>query len=198
MNRIDFLPRTPNRPVDPLYLSSVVPQLVPLNSCPSHCGQLDLLSGHGVPQLAPEREGGQLPVYPDVGQQEDGGGQEELDTEDGDAVGEPPVLRAPVLHAVGPLTDAEGLDDVGPQLDDVQPGVGDDGSGAQGGTQPDQADAGEADDGAAAGPDGVEDHVVSVQGYQADREGRGEAEQQGEEHGQLAQRLHTRQGPRAG
>lgn len=179
-------------------LGSLVPRLVVVDTRLSHGRQLYLLPGHGVPQLSPEGERRELPVDPDVGQQEDGGGQQELDTEDGDAVGEPPVLRAPVLHAVGPLTDAEGLDDVGPQLDDVQPGVGDDGGGAQGGTQPDQADAGQADDGAAAGPDGVEDHVVSVQGYQADREGRGEAEQQGEEHGQLAQRLHTRQGPRAG
>ena len=198
MNRIDFLPRTPRRPVDPLYLSSVVPQLVPLNSCPSHCGQLDLLSRHGVPQLAPEREGGQLPVYPDVGQQEDGGGQEELDTEDGDAVGQPSVLRPPVLHAVGPLADPESLDDVRPELDDVQSGVGDDWGRAESSTNPDEKDEGPADDHAAAGPDGVEDHVVPVQGDEADGEGGGEAEEEREEHGKLAERLETGERPGAG
>ena len=163
-----------------------------------HCCQLYSLPWHGLSQLAPEGKGGELPVDPDVSQEEDGGGQQELDTEDSDAVGQPPVLRAPVLHTVRPLLDAESQDDVGPELDDVQLGVGDDGGRAQGGRRPDQADAGETDDVAAGGPDGVEDHVVSVQRYQADGEGGGEAEEEREEVDQLAERLEAGSRPGAG
>ena len=40
----------------------------------------------GTPDLPPEGEGGELPVDPDVGEQQQGGGQQELDAEDRDAV----------------------------------------------------------------------------------------------------------------
>ena len=154
-----------------MYLSSVVPWLAVVDAGLSHRCQLYPLPWHGLSELAPEWEGGEFPVDPDVSQEEDGGGQQELDTEDSDAVGQPPVLRAPVLHAVRPLLDAESQDDVRPELDDVQLSVGDDGGRAQSCSRPDQDDAGETDDVAAGCPDGVEDHVVSVQGYQADGEG---------------------------
>ena len=106
-----------------------------------------------------------------MGEEEDGGGEEELDAEDGDAVCEPPVLGAPVLHAVRPLADPESLDNVRPQFNDIQSGVGDDRGRAQSSTNPDEKDEAPTDDHAATGPDGVEDHVVPVQGDQADGEG---------------------------
>ena len=43
-------------------------------------------SQHNTPDLPPEGEGGELPVDPDVGEQQQGGGQQELDAEDRDAV----------------------------------------------------------------------------------------------------------------
>ena len=106
-----------------------------------------------------------------MGEEEDGGGQQELHTEDSDAVGQPAVLRAPVLHAVGPLLDAEGEYYVGSEVNDVKPSVGDYGGGTQRGAEPDYNDEGDTNHHAASGPDGVEDHMVSVQGYQADGEG---------------------------
>ena len=152
-------------------LGPVVPGLVVVDASLSHGRQLNLLPGHGVSQLAPEGEGGELPVDPDVSQEEDGGGEEELNTEDADTVDQSPVLRAPVLHTVRPLLDAESEDDVLAELDDVQLGVGDDGGGTETCRHPDDDDAAHTDEAAAGRPDGVEDHVVSVQGYQADGEG---------------------------
>ena len=149
----------------------MIPWLVVVYSSLSHCCQLYSLPWHGLSQLAPEGKGGEFPVDPDVSQEEDGGGQQELDTEDRNAVGQPPVVSAPVLHTVRPLLDAKSQDDVGPQLDDVELGVGDDGGGAQPSSHPDDDDAGETDDVTAGGRHGVEDHVVAVQGYQADGEG---------------------------
>ena len=176
----------------------MIPGLVVVDASLGHRGQLYALPWHGLSQLAPEREGGEFPVDPDVSQEEDGGGKQELDTEHSNTVGQSPVLSAPVLHTVGPLRDAECQDDVGPQLDDVELGVGDDGGGAQPGSHPDDDDAGETDDVTAGGRHGVEDHVVAVQGYQADGEGRGEAEEEREEHGQLTERLQTWSWPGAG
>ena len=176
----------------------MIPRLVVVDASLSHGCQLYSLPWHGLSQLAPEGKGGEFPVDPDVGQEEDGGGQEELDAEDSDAVGQTAVLRAPVLHAVGALLDAESEDDVGSELDNVQLGVGDDGSRAESSRHPDNHDAGQTDEVAAGGPAGVEDHVVSVQSYQADGEGWGEAEEEREEHGELAERLQTGAGPGAG